>query len=195
MYALDIRARPEPQDVVSLAELADLEADLSRRWPDLPDPLILEWSDAHVVALDGGEAWTFGPAEDDPLRDRRGRSLIPRQQRAQLKATAESGVPFQRLAVAHQLEPTGPVRFLMPTLAFGARTCTDDIAKALVGPVPEHPKVALAVRLLDAAVGGALSSAGRATALLDPILFGIIAPSPPRHGDACLWYPLAAWRW
>jgi len=31
--------------------------------------------------------------------------------------------------------------------------------------------------------------------ILDPIIFGIIATTPPRQGQPCLWYPLAAWSW
>ena len=30
--------------------------------------------------------------------------------------------------------------------------------------------------------------------VLDPIIFGVIAPTPPRPAK-CLWYPLVAWRW
>jgi hypothetical protein len=35
----------------------------------------------------------------------------------------------------------------------------------------------------------------RVWVLLDPIIFGVIAPTPPQHGQLCLWYPLTAWRW
>jgi hypothetical protein len=51
--------------------------------------------------------------------------------------------------------------------------------------------------VLDAAVNGATSAVGinAIVSVLDPIIFGVIAPTPPRHGQLCLWYPLVAWRW
>jgi hypothetical protein len=38
------------------------------------------------------------------------RIMIPRQQRKRLKSIAELGIPFQRLAIAHELDPDGPVQ-------------------------------------------------------------------------------------
>jgi hypothetical protein len=107
------------------------------------------------------------------------------------------GVPFQRLAIAHELDPQGPVRELLPALRNGPKTCTDEVARTLVGGVPEHPGVTRAVQALDVLVCGATSAVPDRVwnALLDPIIFGIIGPTPPCHGQLCLWYPLAAWRW
>jgi hypothetical protein len=54
-----------------------------------------------------------------------------------------------------------------------------------------------AVRALDSAVIAATSAVPTHlwAPILDPIIFRIIAPTPLRHGQPCLWYPLAAWRW
>jgi hypothetical protein len=131
------------------------------------------------------------------MRGPRGRTVIPRRQRARLKQIAELGVPFQRLAIAHELNPEGPVRHLLPELKTGPLLLTDEVASALVGAVPEHPGVVRAVQALDVLVCGATSVVPDRVwnALLDPIIFGIIAPTPPMHGQLCLWYPLATWRW
>jgi hypothetical protein len=131
------------------------------------------------------------------MRGSRGRSVVPRKQFTELKRIAELGVPFQRLAIAHELDPDGPVQELLPALKMGARTCTDDVARRLVGGVPAHPDVARTVRVLDAAIGGAASAVSTYVSriALDPIIFGIIAPTEPRHDELCLWYPLVAWRW
>ena len=198
MHALDVRSRPRPWSVSAHPELATLRHHIQRRWPDLPDPVMLEWSDTPVAAIDrSGVPWVFGPVDRDPLPSSRGGTVVPRKQLAQLKKIAKLDVPFERLAIAHELDLNGPVQSLLPALEKGPQTCTDEVARALVGPIPEHPGVARAVRALDAALGSATS--GVAThlwvALRDPIIFGIVSPTPLRHGQFCLWYPLVAWKW
>jgi hypothetical protein len=179
-------------------ELTQLSAEIEHRWSSLPHPLPLEWTETPLVSIDrSGVPWVIGPAERDPLRSARGRTVIPHKERTSLKRIAELGVPFQRLAIAHELDPQGQVRQLLPTLRSGPRPCTDELAKALVGPLPAHPGVTRAVRVFDAAVRGA-TSAVRINAVvgaLDPIIFGVIAATTPQHGQLCLWYPLVAWRW
>jgi hypothetical protein len=66
-----------------------------------------------------------------------------------------------------------------------------------VGPVPDHPGVTLAVRVFDAAVRGATSAVpvNAVVSALDPIIFGVIAPTTRQHCQLCLRYPLVAWRW
>jgi hypothetical protein len=199
MYGLEVRSRPYAPERKTRAELANMGAHLQWVWPGLPAPMTLEWSDSLVVALDQGTPWIYGPVERDPMRASSGSSVLPRQARNRLKKIATFGVPFQRLAIAHELDREGPIRHLIPALEAGPRSCPDEVARELVGGVPAHPLVARAVRVLDAAVGGAMFAAGLPASLvssvLDPIIFGVIAPQPPRHGDLCLWYPLAAWRW
>jgi hypothetical protein len=151
-----------------------------------------------LVSIDrSGVPWVIGPAEHDPLRTAGGRTVIPHKQRAQLKRIAKLSVPFQRLAIAHELDARGPVRQLLPALRTQPQPCTNELARVLVGEVPAHPGVTRAVTVLDAAVSGATSAVGinAVVSVLDPIIFGVIAPTPPRHGHLCLWYPLVAWRW
>jgi hypothetical protein len=179
-------------------ELAELSVQISEKWPSLLPPLQLEWTETPLVSRDrSGVPWVISPVERDPLRGPHGRTVLPRQQRARLKQIAELDIPFQRLAIAHELNPEGPVRQLLPALRDRPKTCTDEVARALVGEVPEHPGVVRAVQALDVLVCGVTSAVPDRVwnALLDPIIFGIIAPTPPRHGQLCLWYPLVAWRW
>jgi hypothetical protein len=198
MHALDVRTRPNFQDLTTRAELENLGDHIQRRWPKLLDPVMLEWSDDPVVAFDrSGVPWVYGPVERDPMRGSRGTTVVPREQLAQLEAIAAWSVPFQRLAIAHEVDPEGPVRQLLPMPETGALVCSDEDARALVGAIPAHPGVARAVRLLDGAIRGSTSAVAAQVMdlVLDPIIFGVIAPTPLRHGRVCLWYPLVAWRW
>jgi hypothetical protein len=195
MRGLELLSQSHPLEVATHRELNELSVQMKQSWPSLPQPLSLEWTEAPLVSIDrSGVPWIIGPAERDPMRGSRGRSVIPRQQRARLKQIAELDVPFQRLAIAHELNPEGPVRELLPALKTGPLIPTDEVARVLVGAVPEHPSVVRAIQALDVLVCGAVPDRVW-NALLDPIILGIIAPTPPLHGQLCLWYPLAAWRW
>ena len=197
MHDLDVRPRLHPIHATAHGELADLGAHIQRRWPSLLTPLIGEWSETPVLALErSGTPWIYEPIEQDPLRGSRGRTVVPRRQLAQLRRIEKLGVPFQRLAIAHELDPEGPVQQLLPQLKTGPQTCTYEDAKALVGEIPTHPGVARAVRVLDAAARGATTAVPiNVLTILDPIIFGVIAPKTPHHGEPCLWYALVAWRW
>lgn len=175
-------------------ELARLEARTAWDFPTLPQPIVQRWSDEPVLLLDRrGEPWQYGPIERDPLA-KDGRTVIPRAQRRRLAAVAD--VPFQRVAIAHQLGPDGPVARLIPQLRHGPRNCTDDVARAVAGTVPPCPGTAGMLRAVDGLLrGGRRRAAAVADVLLDPLVFGVLAPTTPVHGQLCLWYPLAAWRW
>jgi hypothetical protein len=198
MGGLDLLSPSRSPKSLADPELAELSVQINQRWPSLPEALLLPWTETPLVSIDrSGVPWVIGPAERDPLRTAGGRTVIPHKQRAQLKRIAKLGVPFQRLAIAHELDPEGPVRQLLPALRTQPQPCTNELARALVGDVPAHPGVTRAVTVLDAAVNGATSALGinAVASVLDPIIFGVIAPTPPRHGQLCLWYPLVAWRW
>ena len=114
----------------------------------------------------------------------------------QLEKLAAQNMPVQRLAMAHELDPDGPVRHLMPMLRHGPRTCTDDVARAVVGPLPPHPGLARTARALEGLVTTASHACADALDILrDPIIFGVITPAWPISGQPALWYPLVAWRW
>jgi hypothetical protein len=189
---------PSHLEVWNHPELDDLSVQVSEKWPSLRPPLQLEWTETPLFSLDrAGVPWVIAPVERDPMPGTQGRTVIPRGQRARLKRIAALEIRFQRLAIAHELNPEGPVRQLLPALRDGPKACTDEVARALVGGVPEHPSVTRAVQALDVLVCGAASAVPDRVwnAVLDPIIFGIMAPTPPRHGQLCLWYPLVAWRW
>jgi hypothetical protein len=118
-----------------------------------------------------------------------------------LRRLADSGVEFDRIAIAHQLDPRGPVATLLPLLREGPISCSDQVARAVVGPLPPHPGVTRALAMLDRMVGHGLQatrSIGRAgrEALRDPIVFGVNGfDTAPQEGESALWYPLAAWWW
>lgn len=176
--------------------LTELEQSLRRDWPALPRPLVLPWSEEPLVTLDQGAPWLYGPIERDPLATRGGHTVVPRTQLRRLARLAESDLPFQRLAIAHELDREGAVRGLLPALRHGPRTCTDAVARELVGPLRAHPHLTRAAATLDTLMGGAAAGlAGAVEFLLDPIIFGVIAPRGLAHAEPALWYPLVAWRW
>jgi hypothetical protein len=177
-------------------ELARLDAKLTGRWAGLPRPIVVEWSEVSVFMLDRGTPWLVGPADCDPLRNRAGQPILPRQQRAQLRRIWASGVRFNRIALAHELDPAGLVHPLLPLLESGPHACTEAVARLVVGPAPPHPAIERAVRALEAILGGGMACARQTLeTLLDPIVFGVVAPGTPRAGEPSLWYPLVAWRW
>jgi hypothetical protein len=198
MRGLDLLSPSHSPKSLADPELAELSVQINQMWPSLPEPLPLAWTETPLVSIDrSGVPWLIAPAEHDPLRTARGRTVIPHKQRAQLKRIAKLDIPFQRLAIAHELDPQGPVRQLLPALRTQPQPCTNELARVLAGAVPAHPGVTRAVTVLDAAVIGATSAVGinAVISVLDPIIFGVIATTPPQHGQQCLWYPLAAWRW
>lgn len=193
MQTLDLRRDPQLARSDTVRELADLAADLRIRCPELPAPLLASWSDDPVAVLDGGRPWVITSVKRDP-QSRGGRSVLPGPQRRELKRLATLNLPIQRMVVAHECDPSGPAAELLPLLRECPRTCTDEVARALVGPVPPHPGVVRAARWMDAMVGGARRAIAELD-LLDPIIFGVVAPTPPVHGQPCLYFPLCAWRW
>jgi hypothetical protein len=176
---------------------AAADAQLRLRFPQLPEPLVLPWSELPVLGLDRETPWLYGPIERDPLTTADGRAVLPRREIGRLRTIAASAVPFQRLAFAHELDPDGAVYELLPILREGPRTCTDAVARAVVGPQPAHPAVRGTARVLDAMVGrrAATKLARAVTMVLDPIIFGVVGLPGTTHGRLALFYPLAAWTW
>jgi hypothetical protein len=62
--------------------------------------------------------------------------------------------------------------------------------------LPAHPGLTRAARRLESlGRAGTVSASAAVERLLDPIIFGVVAPSRPTPGTPSLWYPLVAWRW
>jgi hypothetical protein len=186
-------------DAAASAELADLEARFRAAFPSLQRPLRWVWSDDPLLVLDRERPWLVTPLSRDP-QARGGRPILPREQRRQLTELARLAVPFDAVATAHELDTTGPAAQLVPMLRAGPRRCTDELAHELVDPVPPDPRVERAAGVLGSLAGAAVGSlAGAVTTaadvLLDPILFGVVAPARLTHGQPCLLYPLVVWIW
>lgn len=181
------------------ADLTQLAEHVAFTWRTLPAPQVAAWSEDLVLLLDQDVPWIVGPVEKDPVRGRQGRSILPAEARTRLRQIATLRVPFRRIAIAHELDPDGPVHPLLPGLRAGPQNCPASLARTLVGPVPPDPRTTGAVHALawvTQAVGWEARTAGPSLRrVLDPIVFGVIAPAPPRSGQPCLYYPLTAWRW
>ena len=193
MQTLDIRHA----STINTASHNDIErviAELERQFPQLPPPVVLPWSDQPVVALDRGQPWLLSPARSDPVMGDRGPAVLPRRQHRQLARIAATGARFDAIGVAHELDPDGPAKDLLPLLGDGPRTCSEAVARELVGPVPPHPGLAATVRALETLVRVDVS-ARVLDRLLDPVVFGVVAPWPLTHGVPSVWQPLVAWRW
>lgn len=142
-----------------------------------------------MLVLDRGVPWLYGPVEGDPLTTARGHRALPHREIKRLRALATFDVPFQRLAIAHELDPDGPVADVVPMLEAGPRTCSDAVARMLVGPELGHPWVRAVVRICGAGARCA------AEMVLDSILFGVVGAPDLNHGRPAHFYPLVAWRW
>lgn len=184
--------------MLTLEQAHGARADAQLRWkhPELPQPLVLPWSELPVLGLDRATPWLYAPVERDPLATPRGRTVMPRREIRRLRSAAGWGVPFQRVAIAHELDPDGAVQELLPTLGDGPRTCSDAIARAVVGPQPAHPAVRGTARALNTLAGaGRVAALAGLAAVLDPIVFGVIGMPDTVHGQLALFYPISAWRW
>ena len=103
------------------------------------------WVEQPVLVLDRGMPWVYGPVEHDPGMTERG-MVLPRPVIRRLTELAALQLPFQRLAIAHELDPEGPVAGYLPALEAGPRPCTAAEARTLVGPPPVHPALRRAPR-------------------------------------------------
>lgn len=167
-------------------------------------PKVAPWIDVPVIGLHHSRAWLVAPAERDPLRTSGDQYVIPARPLRELRRIATTGVGFDHIAVAHELNQHGLVRHLVPLLRDGPRTCTDQVARQLVGRVPTHPRVAQLALVMDQVASGVVHVARAGSTarrrvdriLRDPIIFGVVgARSAPAVGEPALWYPLTAWEW
>jgi len=182
--------------------------------PTLPEPVIATWIDSAVLHSSAGRPWVIAPAEHDPLRGPDGTIAIPRNQMRELRALEATGVAFDRMAIAHELDPERILRFVRHPIPPEGLLVSDGDARALVGQQPLPRSTIRAARRLDAVasrvlltggalVAGTVASGGLAAAamaaiplLLDPIIFGVLGVSgSPKNGDVAAYFPLVAWDW
>lgn len=193
-----------------------LDLDLRKRAPELGAARVAPWREHPLLVLDKGEPWLVSPYDRDPLTQKDGGYPFPRDVRTVLARLVERGVEFDDLAVAHELDPSGPVHDLVGKIPPQGLRCDVVAAAALVGPLPATKGTQRVGAALDTsgkalATGAAVAPLVLAAAAvaplvllgpvalaaeLDPIIFGV------RHLDnkagtsgPSLWYPLAAWKW
>ena len=124
--------------------------------------------------------WWFGPAECDPFATAGAACRCRKPYGPGCRSWPNSGLPFQRVALAHELDPAGPVQELLPSLRRGAVECSAGRAVAGRAAARRIPGCVAAARVLDALVGGLGSGAFRVVdAVLDPIVFGVVGRRSP----------------
>lgn len=157
-----------------------------------------------VLSVDPrGKLWLVTALKHDPLAGADGRYVIPEAPQADLRCLAASGIRVEHIVVAHEVRRTARTDRLMPLLADGPRRCGPEVARALVGSVPEYPPAARVAAAMDTALRGLTRGADvlarssrRAVAHLDPIIFGVIGAGRPLNpGHPALWVALTAWEW
>lgn len=191
---------PKPDKLWS--ELAgSRDAVLRRRAPGLPAYQVAPWNPEPLLVMGKGLPWIVMPYDKDPLRTRDGGYPFPGHVKHDLQALAARGVDFDTLAIAHEIDPHGPVKPLLQKIPPEGLICDEATTKTLVGETPateaskrmagalnragdavadSAPKVLLGLVLAPVAVVMApfalLAAAGSA---VDPIVFGIL------HVDPC----------
>ena len=190
-------------DRLTTMRLRERQAEIAAADPELR-PKLAPWIDWPLITLQHGLPWLIAPSERDPLRTPDGRYVIPTRPLAELRRLSATGVQFDQIAIAHELNQPSQVRQLLPLLMDGPRICTDQVARQLVGPVPAHPRVAQLAEIMDRCAADIVrvaragsATAGRISALVhDPIIFGVVGCRGALvTGEAALWYPLTAWEW
>jgi hypothetical protein len=144
--------------------------------------------------------WMLSPLSCDPLTGPGGRYVVPPSALADLRRIAAAGIEFHAMAVAHEIDPDGPVRQLVPQLRDGPRSCPPQLALALVGAVPADPRADRLARSMGRALTATARSmqvlARETAARLDPVMFGLIgADGRLDPGWPALWVACTSWEW
>lgn len=185
-----------------------IDQTMRAKLPKLPNPLVASWDEGQRLVVSRGEPWIVGPLEIDPYLTKAGGYPFPTAVTEQLQRISLGGARFHRIAIAHEVDPHGPVTALLPKLTRHGLPITPKDTKSFLGkpPAAEKPKdlVATFDKALKKAIGAAktgataagAAAAGIGDALLDPIVFGVVGVhGAPKTGDPAIYYPLAAWIW
>ena len=178
---------------ISPSVLRKTTGEAPRAWPTIE----ADWREEPVLMVEEARPYLVTPADRDPQRLTDGRHFVPGAQLRNLRTADRSSRTFDAIAIVHELDASGAVKTLLPVLAEGPVTCSDEVARLVVGAVPHHLGVARAIRILDGFAGGLTAVRSGAERLLDPIVFGVVAIGgvPLRDGTPASWHALAAWRW
>jgi hypothetical protein len=202
----------KPLPATHAAAALTIDKQMRAKLPALPNPLVATWTEQPRLVLDRGMPWLVTPLESDPYTTGGGYPF-PSEVATQLQRISAAGARFHRIAIAHELDPHGPVEDMLDTILPAGLIVDGKTAGACLGetPAPEQTKnlagvldkavkttLRIATATATAAVaapaaiaGGLLGATG-----LDPIVFGVIGiDNHPRTGEPAIYYPLAAWRW
>ncbi|MDQ6523994.1 hypothetical protein RB608_10300 [Nocardioides sp. LHD-245] len=182
------------------AEAVARDAALRKREPKLPPCTIAPWQPEPLLVMDKGSPWILLPYDKDPLRTRDGGYPFPREVKRTLAAIAHKGVDFDSLAVAHELDPKGPVAPLLGKIPPEGVRCDEAAARELIGKTPAaegHKRMAATLnRAGDAAaeygpaallglalapvaiVAAPIALLAAAASGIDPIVFGVLHVEP-----------------
>lgn len=195
------------------AAALDIDKTMRAKLPALPNPLVASWEEQPRLVLDRGMPWMVTPLESDPYRTGGGGYPFPAQVSAQLERVSLGGARFHRIAIAHELDPSGPVAKLISEIPPAGLVITSKTATECLGatPTPQKPRhlastmdkaaktlIRAAKLSATAALAAPVAAAGALAGglYLDPIVFGVIGiDGKPRTGEPAIYYPLAAWTW
>lgn len=192
---------------------AEIDKTMRAKLPALPNPLVASWEEQPRLVLDRGMPWMVTPLENDPYRTGGGGYPFPAQVSAQLERISAGGARFHRIAIAHELDPNGPVAEMIKQIPPAGLVITAKTATECLGKTPAPHKTQHLASTMDkaantliraakfsatAALAAPVAAAGLLAggAGLDPIVFGVIGiDGQPRNGQPAIYYPLAAWTW
>lgn len=190
-YTAEPAVRSELEELLRV-QVLEPAATIDRHLPvfGITHPL----TEPELVRSEEFGTWFFVNGFEDPTIETFGAQPIPAKIRQELRDLANTGLPLNRIWVAHQVPDDWPEEAPLPQL------------------VPDQPRIRRAdeslIKFSDAfaqglgllagavavglAAGAAVAVAGAATVGLDPlILGGIDHPTQP----ATIWVVLAQWEW
>ena len=164
----------------------------------------------HRVHQGAERDWALMPLAEDPLYQDRHGYPMPTQVMETLGSILDTGVTFDVIYVAHEVERDAIVegqlidpRTVMPPPAPSAQRRSKQLGslaatlfKVAAAPLLAWGAASLAVGAATAATAAAASAVG-AMALLDPVILGVVVRpgSQPQPGEPGCWFYLAHWRY
>lgn len=174
--------------------------------PTLQPAHVALWNDQPTVVRDRKTTapWLLTPFEHDPYRTKDGGYPLPAEVRRELDALGKAHLPFDTIAVAHELDESPHVTAMLAKAGPSGVQVTPRQASLVLGRLPAPAGLQRKARGVDALVAkaGGLFGAGvgalmaAPAVLLDPIMFGVcLLEESSVPGRIALYYPLVAWEW
>lgn len=179
----------------------DVDNSLRTLVPSLRPAQIATWSERQRLFMERKRPWIITPFELDPYITKDGGYPFPAEVQRVLTRIHKTGAQFDRIAIAHEVDPKGFAAPLLAKVPCGGVDITPSATSKILGSLPAQKKTDELAAKIDKAVTGTLKTPAHAvgalgSTLLDPIVFGIKGIfGPPAQGEPVLFYPLAAWDW